>query len=36
VFRQARGTKDGLLGWVTTHSLRKTTATILDEAGLSA
>jgi integrase len=36
VFRQARGTTDDLLGWVTTHSLRKTTATILDGAGLSA
>lgn len=31
---EARGT-DGL-AWVTAHNLRKTTATILDEAGLSA
>jgi integrase len=31
--REARGTKD--LAWVTSHSFRKTTATILDEAGLS-
>lgn len=32
--REARGT--GELSWVTAHNLRKTTATILDEAGLSA
>ncbi len=32
--REARGTAD--LSWVTAHNLRKTTATILDEAGLSA
>ncbi|MDQ1678072.1 MAG: hypothetical protein QOC93_3216 [Actinomycetota bacterium] len=32
--REARGTKD--LAWVTSHSFRKTTATILDEAGLSS
>jgi integrase len=32
--REARGS-DGL-AWITTHNLRKTTATILDEAGLSA
>jgi integrase len=31
--RQARGTEE--LAWVTSHSFRKTTATILDEAGLS-
>jgi integrase len=32
--RNARGI--GSLAWVTAHNLRKTTATILDEAGLSA
>jgi integrase len=31
--RRARGTEE--LAWVTSHSFRKTTATILDEAGLS-
>lgn len=34
-FRKARA-KDEALGWVKSHNLRKTTATILDEAGLSA
>lgn len=33
--REARGT-DEALGWITSHNLRKTTATILDDAGLSA
>ncbi|MGH3386936.1 MAG: site-specific integrase [Nocardioidaceae bacterium] len=33
--RKARG-QDQALGWVKSHNLRKTTATILDEAGLSA
>ena len=32
--RDARGTKE--LAWVTSHSFRKTTATILDQAGLSS
>jgi integrase len=32
--RDARGTKE--LAWVTSHSFRKTTATILDAAGLSS
>jgi integrase len=32
--REARGTEE--LAWVTSHSFRKTTATILDEAGLSS
>jgi integrase len=32
--REGRGTKE--LAWVTSHSFRKTTATILDEAGLSS
>lgn len=32
-FREARG--DGVLAWVTSHSFRKTTATILDSAGQS-
>jgi len=32
--RNARGTES--LAWITAHNLRKTTATILDEAGLSA
>jgi integrase len=32
--REARGIED--LAWVTSHSFRKTTATILDEAGLSS
>ena len=27
---------DGELAWITSHNFRKTTATILDEAGLSA
>ena len=33
-FREARG--EEALAWVTSHSFRKTTATILDEAALSA
>ena len=32
--REARGTED--LAWVTSHNFRKTTATILDDAGLSS
>jgi integrase len=32
--RSARGTKE--MAWVTSHSFRKTTATILDDAGLSS
>ena len=32
--REARG--EASLAWITSHSFRKTTATILDEAGLSA
>jgi len=34
MFRDARGTNG--FAWVTTHVFRKTAATILDEAGLSA
>ncbi|MDQ1677771.1 MAG: hypothetical protein QOC93_2915 [Actinomycetota bacterium] len=34
VLREARGSKD--FAWVTSHVFRKTAATILDEAGLSA
>jgi integrase len=34
MLRQARGSKD--FAWVTSHVFRKTAATILDEAGLSA
>jgi integrase len=33
-FREARG--EQALAWITSHSFRKTTATILDEAALSA
>lgn len=32
--REARGDKE--LAWITSHNFRKTTATILDEAALSA
>jgi len=33
-FREARG--EGELAWVTSHTFRKTAATILDQAALSA
>ncbi|PZF81595.1 site-specific integrase [Jiangella anatolica] len=34
VLRQVRG--DGALAWITSHAFRKTTATVLDDAGQSA